>query len=75
MRNSYTLHSCYRETSKKIYYKLYIRKIAYKSTESIFISFSWIWETYIETLKSFGMSSSKKIDYSISYIQKNRLLH
>jgi hypothetical protein len=37
-RYSYTLHLCYREANKSLYYKLYIRKVACKSTESIFIS-------------------------------------
>jgi hypothetical protein len=35
MRDSCTLHLCYREASRRVCYKLYIRKIAYKSIESI----------------------------------------
>jgi hypothetical protein len=38
MRDSYILHLCYIEASRKVCYKLYIGKITCKSIESISIS-------------------------------------
>jgi hypothetical protein len=38
-RDSYTLYLYYKEASKRVWYKLYNRKVAYKSIEWIFISY------------------------------------
>ncbi len=37
-RDSYILHLCYKEASRRVCYKLYIGKLACKSIESISIS-------------------------------------
>jgi hypothetical protein len=65
--DSYTLHLCYRETSRRVSYKLHIRKVTCKSIELISISHPInLRYAYIYTLGSCGMSHSKKIVYCIS---------
>jgi hypothetical protein len=62
MRDSYILHLCYNEASRRVCYRLCIGKIACKSIESISISYPMnLRYAYMITVESGGMSHSKKI--------------
>jgi hypothetical protein len=60
MRHSYTLYLCYREASTILCYKLYVRKVACKSIESISIYYSMNLRYAYINFGSCGMSHSKK---------------